>query len=261
MEWVSEGTKSTPIVLSVVVIDQCKALLADSYVWNLFNCAIDEDTIRVESIIAGKNDKDQKYEKEMSELGGASAASLAAQEARVDRSKGFWQSSKWAKKLSKNLNSLISGDEKKTSTRPKGGGKLVNTSSLSRQLARSGDSADAISEATAQAKKEEAQKLKGSNNQEYTTKALLALVRTYGCILARWGGAGKEDIVDRASTKKKSADKSSIKEALGKGDPLAQSLLNVICFSTPVLQTLWAIIQSDPLAISDLYKVIDEDKA
>ena len=137
----------------------------------------------------------------------------------------------------------------------------MNTSSLSRQLARSGDSADAISEATAQAKKGEAQKLKGSNNQEYTTKALLALVRTYGCILARWGGAGKEDIIDRASTKKKSADKSSIKEALGKGDPLAQSLLNVICFSTPVLQTLWAIIQSDPLAISDLYTVIDEDKA
>ena len=139
----------------------------------------------------------------------------------------------------------------------------MNTSSLSRKLAHSGDSAGAIAEATAQAKKEEAQKLKRANNQEYTTKALFALVRTYGTILARWGGGGNEDIVGRASVKKKSASnngKSSIKEALGKGDPLAQSLLNAVCFSTPVLQTLWAVIQSDPLAISDLYKVIDEDK-
>lgn len=262
----SEGTRSTPIVLSVVIIDQCKALLADSYVRNLFNCAIDEDIIRVESIIASKNDKDRKYEKEMTELGSASAASLAAREARVDRSKGFWQSSRWAKKLSKNINSLISGDDKKSTQKgssPKGGGKLVNTSSLSRKLAHSGDNSGAIAEASAQAKKEEAQKLKRANNQEYTTKALFALVRTYGCILARWGGYGKEDIVGRAPAKKKSAEngKSSTKEALGKPDPLAQSLLNAICFSTPVVETLWAIIQSDNHTISDLYKVIDEDKA
>ena len=265
VEWVNEGTKSTPIVLSVIIIDQCKALLADAYVRNLFNCAIDKDIIRVESIIASKNDKDRKYEKEMAELGSASAASLAAREARVDRSKGFWQSSKWAKKLSKNLNSLISGDEKKSTqkqTNPKGSGKLVNTSSLSRKLAHSGDNSGAIAEASAQARKEEAQKLKRANNQEYTTKALFALIRTYGCILARWGGSGKDDVVGRAPAKKKSAENGqSTKEALGNPDALAQSLLNAICFSTPVVETLWAIIQSDNHIISDLYKVIDEDKS
>lgn len=276
VEWVREGTRSTPIVLSAVVIDQCRALVADSYVRNLFRCAIDGDRIGVESTLAGRTDKDRKYEKEMAELGGASAASLAAAEARVDRSKGFWQSSRWAKKLSRNLNSLLvsgGGGEGRAAPSfaqnasiPKGRAKLANTSSLARKLAHGGNESDvAIAEALAGATTKEAGKSKRSTtNQGYSTKALFALVRTYGCILARWGGSGKDDIVGRATVKKKSAENErqpSTKDALGKADPLAQSLLNAICFSTPLVETLWALIQSDSETISDLYKLIDDDKA
>ena len=142
----------------------------------------------------------------------------------------------------------------------------MNTSSLSRKLAHGGKDSDvAIAEALVGATTKEAGKSKRSTtNQECSTKALFALVRTYGCLWARWGGSGKDDIVGRASVRKKSADnerRPSTKDALGKADPLAQSLLNAICFSTPLVETLWALIQSDSETISDLYNLIDDDKA
>jgi hypothetical protein len=99
VEWISDGkSHHTPIVLSPVVIEQCKLLLVDSFVRNLFNCA-DSPTLGTEEVLRAKNDKDLKHEKDLAQVRTSSAASLAAKEARVDRSKGFWQSSKWARKL------------------------------------------------------------------------------------------------------------------------------------------------------------------
>lgn len=93
------GSHHTPIVLSTVVIEQCKLLLVDSFVRSLFNCA-DSPTLGTEEVLRAKNDKDLKHEKDLAEVRTSSAASLAAKEARVDRNKGFWQSSRWARKLS-----------------------------------------------------------------------------------------------------------------------------------------------------------------
>uniref|UniRef100_A0A7S1VV74 HECT-type E3 ubiquitin transferase n=1 Tax=Grammatophora oceanica TaxID=210454 RepID=A0A7S1VV74_9STRA len=45
-----------------------------------------------------------------------------------------------------------------------------------------------------------------------------------------------------------------------KPDPCSVSLLNVISFSTSIVQTSWAIIQSDPTVVSELYAIIDETK-
>jgi len=270
VEWVSHGTHSTPIVLSVVVIDQCKALVIDSYVRNLFKCAIDEDIIGVDSIISDKNSKDKKYEDEMAQLGGTSAASLAAREARVDRTRGFWQSSKWANKLSKGMNSLLSGGGEgnalKKSSGQRGEGKLVNTSTISRQLANgSGSSSGMSAIESSYTKKGQVKEKKDVSNssQQYSTTALFALCRTYGCIIARWGGSGKADIVGRASSSSSSRQSSDVSssDATDKADPLVQSLLNVMCFSTPIVKTLWAIIQSDQHVVSDLYALIDENKA
>lgn len=106
VEWISDGDHHTPIVLSSVICDQCKLLVVDSFVRNLFNCAIDEDALGVQDVLRSKNDKDMKHEKEMSEFGTSSATSLAASEAKVDRNKSFWKSSKWARKLSSGMVSV-----------------------------------------------------------------------------------------------------------------------------------------------------------
>ena len=265
VEWVTDGSHSTPIVLSTVVIDQCKCLLLDSYVRNVFTCAIDEDIIGVDSILPSKNDKDKKYEKEMAELGSTSAASLAAKEARLDRTKGFWQSSKWAKKLSKGVNNLLASDGKSNSkaksSLPKGAGSLVNTSSISRQLAHGKDADCSIVIAETLAKKEKAEKRNRGQNQVYTTKALFAC-RTYACVISRWGGNGNDDIVGRAPARsKKNSTQASYSEAVDKPDPIVQSLLNTLSFSTPVVKTLWALIQSDSDIVSDLYALMNEEKS
>jgi len=61
-------------------------------------------------------------------------------------------------------------------------------------------------------------------------------------------------------------DTDSIKKATGsesatsKADPCVLSLMNVLCFSTPVLKSLWAIIQSEATVISDLHKTLDVNK-
>lgn len=100
VEWISDGDHHTPIVLSSVICDHCKLLLVDSFVRNLFNCAIGCNALGTDEVLRSKNDKDLKHEKDLAEVGTSSATSLAASEARVDRSKSFWKSSKWARKLS-----------------------------------------------------------------------------------------------------------------------------------------------------------------
>lgn len=78
----------------------------DSFVRNLFNCAIDDEALKTANILGAKNDKDLKLEKDMAEVATASATSLAASEAKVDRNKSFWKSSKWARKLSSSVVSV-----------------------------------------------------------------------------------------------------------------------------------------------------------
>jgi len=104
VEWIKNGTHLSPIVLSPVILDQCKGLLVDSYVRQLFDTAINEESLGTEKFIHEMNEKDLKHEKDMKEVELSSAVSLAAKEAMVDRSvRGFWLSSKWAKKISKGV--------------------------------------------------------------------------------------------------------------------------------------------------------------
>ncbi len=101
VEWIRDGSHLTPIVLSPVILDQCKVIILDSYVRSLFNCAIDVDALNVKEIISKKDGRDKKLEKDLEEILTESSISVAAREAMVDRTKGFWQRSKWAKKLQK----------------------------------------------------------------------------------------------------------------------------------------------------------------
>jgi ubiquitin-protein ligase E3 C len=60
-----------------------------------------------EAVLRAKNDKDLKHEKDLAEVRTSSAISLAAKEARVDRSKSFWQSSSWARKVTSTVVSFV----------------------------------------------------------------------------------------------------------------------------------------------------------
>jgi hypothetical protein len=85
--------------------------------------------------------------------------------------------------------------------------------------------------------------------------------RTYGTIISRWGGGGKDDLVKRYLPEpKKSVSINASDQAAGTLEPCVTALLNVLCFSTSLLSTSWAIIQSNPKVVSDLYDVIDVNK-
>jgi ubiquitin-protein ligase E3 C len=259
VEWITDGKgHHKPVVLSPVVINQCKLLLVDSFVRRLFNCAIDTGALETEKVLASKSEKDKKHEKDLLEEGSSSAA-LAAKEARMDRNRSFWNSSKWARKLSKGVAGLLSGDggkEGKTASKKSDGGEgsLMNTSSASRKLA--GGAHDKSS--TSAVFDETDDKSSGVfNKREYSSDLFFALCRTFSVVLARWGGGGKDDIVRKVSGSHSNGEREI---ATSKPEPCVLLLLNVLCFSTPIVKATWAIIQSDDATVSDLYTIIDSDK-
>jgi hypothetical protein len=257
VEWISDGKgHHSPVVLSTVVMEQCKMLLVDAFVRKLLYCAIDDDLLGTEDTLRQKNDKDVKQETALQEAG-TSASTLAAQEARIDRNRSFWNASSWGKKVAK----LIAGGESKNtgSSKSKAGGSLINTSSVSRKLAESGNKGrEALQNQETEVVGQRATK------ESYSPELLIALCHVYGIILARWGGGGREDIIRRGKDSgplmKKDDNGTKQEIAMAKPDMCAQSLLNVLCFSTPVLRSLWGLIQSDGAVISDLYAVIDPTK-
>ena len=257
VEWISDGQgHHAPVVLSPVVMEQCRMLLADGYVRKLLICAIDDNALGTDRILKTKNDKDLKHEADM-QAAGNSAASLAAKEARIDRSKGFFNSSSWSKKLTKGVSKMLQGGSSSFKNAPSMSAKpnLINTSSISKKLASSGGNASASVETA---------KLVGARPKVYSTELLFSLVRVYAIVLSRWGGGGKDDIVGRVrdgSVRQRDHQGSPRQEvATSSPDPKTQTLLSVICFSTPLLQALWSIIQSDPNIVADVYGIIDPSK-
>ena len=263
VEWVSNGSTSSPIVLSNVVIEQAASFLSDSYVRSLFKCAINDDILMTRKVIDTKTEKDIKQESDLNKIGSTSVTSLAAKEAMVDRNRRFWQSSKWAKKLSK----FITGGDKISSSSSTigltdstiGKGKLMNTSSLSRQLA---DGKGSVSRAITKSvlssdENDSMKKSKSQSKHEYNLSFFFALCRAYGAIISRWGGNGKEDLVRRVASR--TAEK-EVQSASVHVEPCVTALLNVLCFSTDILTSSWAIIQSNSKVVSDLYSIIDVNK-
>ncbi|KAL3786367.1 hypothetical protein ACHAWO_005304 [Cyclotella atomus] len=266
VEWVYIGSSSTPIVLSEAVVEQASSLLADSYVRQLFRCAIDPDSLDTDKVINTKSDKDKSYEKDLEEIGTESVSSLAAKEAMVDRNRSFWQGS-WAKKLTQSVNALITGpDKQKSRSSLKGPGQLMNTSSIARQLANGkGSVTRTVTNAVLTSEAESGNKETASSTKrehEYSITFLLSLCRTYSTIISRWGGCGKDDLVKRCiqDTKKSATSSKGSDDAAGTLEPCVTALLNVLCFSTSLLDTTCAIIQSNPKVIADLYSVIDVNK-
>lgn len=250
VEWISDGKGHlSPVVLSPTVMEQCKYLLSDAFVRRIFSCAIDSDALQVENILNQKDDYDKKQEAELHEAG-ASATSLAAKEARVDRSKGFWQSSGWAKKIGKGMSKIMSVDKKKSRT-GMASTNLIDASAVSRQLAQGERSAAA---AETPSKKTEAR-------VAYTKDLLLSLCRVYGIILARWGGGGGEDIIG-TSGRLYRKDLSGTRQEIATSTPdiSTQSLLNTLIFSTSLIRTSWALAQSDQSIMSDVSSIIDPHK-
>jgi len=264
VEWLTGGKgHHIPIVLSHAILDQCRLILLDSFIRRLFNCAL-PDVAQFDKVLMTKNDKDLKHEKDLVETGASSAATLAAKEARIDRNKNFWNSSKWASKLTRGVTCMLaggvggSGSTSKASTAP-GQGILMNTSTMSRKLAGSMQESSATPE-SAQTEKGENFTLKPPATQhEFIRELFLAICRTYSIILARWGGGGHDDIVRRAPSKSKNEKQRGV-VATAKPEACTMSLLNTLCFSTSIVKASWGVIQSDSAIISEVYSIIDADK-
>jgi ubiquitin-protein ligase E3 C len=253
VEWISDGQgHHSPVVLSPVVMEQCKVLLVDAFCRKLFHCAIDQTSLKTDEILALKNDKDLKHEKDLQEAG-ASAATLAAKEARVDRSKKFWNSSAWARKLTKGVSKMFDSNTNDSASTTSGG-KLIDASSVSRKLAQGGSVRNTMETESSTTSGGDAPRL------AYTPDLLIALCHVYGIVLARWGGGGGEDIVKGVAATRRDSKGFNQEVATTKADLCTQSLLNVLCFSTSVIRASWGVIQSDSAVVANLYSIIDPSK-
>ena len=264
VEWISDGGHHTPVILSPIVLEQCRLLLVDSYVRGLFINSINTNALKTESILKVKNEKDVKLDKDLTST--STAASLAAKEARVDRSKGFWNSSKWAKNLSSGVSKMLSGDDGKQGlpriSSKKGPGILIDTSSISQKLANGKGVNDRTVMSAVLSSKGKQEDIR-STTTKYSPELFFTLCRCYGTILARWGGGGLENLVCKTAGAEALRCSDSLEKngrATLKPDPCTQSILNAICFSTSVVQTTWALTQSNSDIVSELYSVIDISK-
>ena len=254
VEWISDGNgHSTPIVLSVVVLDQCRALFVDSFVRNLFSCAIDAKSLDLEKQLLTKTEKDKEMEKDIANEAGLSAISLAAKESRMDRNKNFWNSSKWARKLSKGVAGLLSSSSSgsaKPKGKPKDGndGVLRNTSSQSRSLASGSDEADKDSVLTG-----------GSRSREdYTPELLFSLCAMFSVVIARWGGGGgRDEIAGKVASEQRKEKRKDKETATAFPEAFTLALLNTLCFSTQLVKATWCLIQSHQSTVKAVQEVLE----
>ena len=262
--WIKIDGNQKPVVLSPIILEQCKCLLVENYVRRMFLAAIDTQFLQTDTVLASKNDQDLKQESDWIAASSSSAASLAAKEARIDRNKEFWNSSNWARKLSKRVSNLLSSSETNNNFNGKksigqssntdsdlveaiAAGLLQDTSSMSRQFAE-GKQNDSKTEATKEQLRHNA----------YASDLLFALIQTYSILLARWGGGGNDDIVAVASVEQRTSGKSkSEPRATSTPDAWVKSILNVLCFSTPMVRVTWGIIQSDEAIVHDMHNLIE----
>jgi len=246
VEWVSDGGHHSPVVISPVILEHCRALVADRWVRKLFRCAMDTDRLQTDVVLAKKTDKDLKMEKDLFQVGSSSVASLAAKEARVDRNKSFWKSSAWAKNMKQGVSKIFNNNNKEEKQSAPKGEKLINASSMSRKLAM-GDKVKGLETTTEltgpSLSTESVSEIKQLHS--YTPELFKELCRVYGIILARWGGSGGEDIVRQKRTMREGSKREIATTA---PEPFAKSFLSVLCFSTEFIRFSWGMIQSKKLS-------------
>jgi hypothetical protein len=262
----------TPIVLNEMIVQQCQLLFLDDFVRNMFtigceyyeNCSTDISSTKysnlVKSTVTCTTSEDILWESKWIESIQLSTKRLAAREATkknasiLDSTKTreallFWKSKihRGAKQLQKGITDVFSSRSTVLSTNIKTGeGQLVDTSLVSRQLASGEGFFSKTRVFTETNTKENTTKQKVTNIEAKTnmvpndvsisvpyTNLLLGLCRLYGSILSRWGGFGFSRNHNKGET------------ASPKAEPISISLLNVLCFSTKILSTLWSILSSN----------------
>lgn len=149
-------------------------------------------------------------------------------------------------------------------------GVLMDTSLVSRKLAHGIDPHDRMVKSAVLANSEAKEKAQRNGSDsvqvrkvEYDPCFFFSLCRAFGIVLARWGGGGRDDIVNRAVTNDplRFRDNEYKKmEATSSACRCTLAVLNVLCFSTTAVQTAWALSQSDSVVISNLYSVIDRER-
>jgi len=269
----------TPIVLSEIVVQQCHLLFLDDFIRNMFtvSCEYHEKfstdisstkySNLVKSTVTCTTSEDILWESKWIESIQLSTKRLAAREATkknasiLDPTKTreallFWKSKihRGAKQLQKGITDVFSSRTTELAANIKTGeGQLVDTSLVSRQLASGKGDFSKNRAFTETNKKENTTKQKVTNIEAKTTMVpydvsislpytnlLLALCRLYGSILSRWGGFGFS-----RNHNKRETSTSSLLSASPKAEPITISLLNVLCFSTKILSTLWSILTSN----------------
>ena len=68
----------TAVVLSPIVLEQCKLLLLDGFVRDLVSFAIDDGFFQTEKILNNKTEKDMKLEKDLTSTTAAACSAAAA---------------------------------------------------------------------------------------------------------------------------------------------------------------------------------------
>eukprot|EP00557_Chaetoceros_sp_GSL56_P007737 CAMPEP_0176505780 /NCGR_PEP_ID=MMETSP0200_2-20121128/16685_1 /TAXON_ID=947934 /ORGANISM="Chaetoceros sp., Strain GSL56" /LENGTH=1269 /DNA_ID=CAMNT_0017905373 /DNA_START=111 /DNA_END=3920 /DNA_ORIENTATION=+ len=236
--WIEEGSRVSPVVISSIVRDQCKILLTEDFVRKIFRIALDFDPTDVDQILGQKDERDMKIEEELKIIQTESVLSVAAKEAMIDHSTGFWKKSKWAKNLSKKLTSFLPGSKKVSRSNDLRKEFQLSTSGLSRN-----QTTQSCEDMNIERK---------LINKIQRQELLFCLTRTYAIIVSRWGGYAR-DIINTSAT----APATKVMERL---DSSIIPVLNVLCFSTSYLKISWALIQSNDILKKDLCEMVDVKK-
>lgn len=138
---------------------------------------------------------------------------------------------------------FLSADEKGATSSKKGKDTLMNTTEMSRKLAKGLKENKARTDA------------KELNEQHFNPDFLFSVSRTYAIIVSRWGGGGHNVIMGHNFTDQH-ANGERHKRAMEKTDPIIMPLLNVLSFSTSFIQTSWAMIQSNHRIISNIQELV-----
>lgn len=244
VEWISDGKgHHTPVVISSVVLEQCRAFTMDSFVRRLFHCAIGTDYFETDKVLSTKTEEDVQLESDLSKAAGSSSVSLAANEAKIDRTKSFWSSSRWARRLTKNVANLLTSEGREKQKEGEGQSGLINSSTVSAKLARGEADAPDPSIVDVVAKR-----------ADFQPSLLYSLCRFYAIFLARWGGGGGSDTTGSSS-------RDTLQDsATSKPEAFTMSLLNVLSFATPIVRVSWGILQSDGHLKSSVARLSDADQ-
>ena len=203
VQWVRVGSANKAVVVPEVVAEQVKGICEEGVIRKIWGHSLGgwtdgEAEVGADEVL-GRTGKEDKVMDDWDKGGTVTAKEMAAKDAKPERRTSFWGSgvgggggSSWAKKLS----NLLGGGKKKKKKKDEGTmgeGFLVDTSNLSRDIAKGGGGGGTL----VNAKLSGGERGGGGGRGKFDLSRVRAITPLFCVLLSRWGGTGWFNVVSR----------------------------------------------------------------